>query len=652
MKHPILVSVLLAMFVAFYLGCGGGGSSNFAPPPPSQVAPAITSASSTTFTVGTVGSFIVTATGTPVPTITELGALPTGVTFAAGILGGTRMESGSFPITFTASNGVLPNAVQSFVLTILPVVTSVSVSCTPASVETGQTSQCTATVTGTGTYSSTVTWSASAGTINSSGLFTAPVTANTVTITATSTEDATKVGSTIVTVVSTPSNASLAGVYVLEFHDDNATEYSFVGKMTSDGNGNVTGIGVAWGWGNGNNFTGTYQVDSGGDGHISTDGGIDLYFSLDEAGSGRLVTLGWGVKGIGKFVKQDEIANLDLASFSGSWVFSFNGHVQPWTVAAAVGILSVDQHGTVSGSEDFVEGTGLASLSKASFLGTATYNNGQGTITTNSSLGTSSFAFYPISANKLAIVSNDSVGDQLTGWAEKQQGTFSTSSLAGSYVFVLSGLEDYGAIQEVGRVVFDGSGGISGIADISGGGSVFAAESLSGSYSIDSNGIGKVTVQGSSWNDTIDFYMASSDEAYVIDTAGGVVIGRSFLQQGIPFSNSSLNGTYAFLVSGTNPTGVFSSVGIMRTEESGSIFFAFESWVVSSVGTSCPFYDGTNGIISAGTVVQPIQANGRGVVGFGQGAGNFAIYLIDPSHAVMVGIDPNETQSGTFSKQF
>src|SRR5664279_1834825 len=44
-------------------------------------APAITSANATTFTIGTLGSFTVTATGLPTPAISESGALPVGVTF-------------------------------------------------------------------------------------------------------------------------------------------------------------------------------------------------------------------------------------------------------------------------------------------------------------------------------------------------------------------------------------------------------------------------------------------------------------------------------------------------------------------------------------------------------------------------------------------
>ncbi len=83
------------------------------------LAPAITSAASTTFTVGTAGSFQVTATGYPAPTFTEAGALPSGVTLSsAGVLSGTPAALGTYNFTITASNGVGSNATQPFILTV------------------------------------------------------------------------------------------------------------------------------------------------------------------------------------------------------------------------------------------------------------------------------------------------------------------------------------------------------------------------------------------------------------------------------------------------------------------------------------------------------------------------------------------------------
>lgn len=91
-----------------------------------SAAPAITSGNSTTFVVGSVGSFAVTTTGTPTPTIIRTGtALPSGVTFVdngngTATLAGTPAAGtgGSYTSTITAANSVLPNATQTFTLTV------------------------------------------------------------------------------------------------------------------------------------------------------------------------------------------------------------------------------------------------------------------------------------------------------------------------------------------------------------------------------------------------------------------------------------------------------------------------------------------------------------------------------------------------------
>ena len=95
--------------------------------------PTITSASSTTFTAGVGGSFTVTTTGSPTPMTSESGALPSGLMFSdngngTGTLSGTPASGtgGVYSITFGASNGLSPNASQSFTLYVdqAPVFTS------------------------------------------------------------------------------------------------------------------------------------------------------------------------------------------------------------------------------------------------------------------------------------------------------------------------------------------------------------------------------------------------------------------------------------------------------------------------------------------------------------------------------------------------
>lgn len=85
-----------------------------------------------------------------------------------------------------------------------PTITLVSASCSPTTITSQQTTQCTATVTGTGNYSSTVFWTASpGGTISpATGVFTADVVpfSTQVTITATSAQATSQSGSTTITV--------------------------------------------------------------------------------------------------------------------------------------------------------------------------------------------------------------------------------------------------------------------------------------------------------------------------------------------------------------------------------------------------------------------------------------------------------------------
>ncbi len=86
-------------------------------------APAITSANATSFTYGAFGTFTVTTSGTPVPSLGETGTLPGGVGFVdngngTATLSGTPTVAGKYLLTITANNGFAPNGTQTFTLTV------------------------------------------------------------------------------------------------------------------------------------------------------------------------------------------------------------------------------------------------------------------------------------------------------------------------------------------------------------------------------------------------------------------------------------------------------------------------------------------------------------------------------------------------------
>lgn len=87
---------------------------------PAQVAPQITSTAPTAGVVGTLYTYNITATGVPAPTLSVSGN-PPWLTLAGSTLSGTPTAAGVFgPITITATNGVNPDATQTFSITVTP----------------------------------------------------------------------------------------------------------------------------------------------------------------------------------------------------------------------------------------------------------------------------------------------------------------------------------------------------------------------------------------------------------------------------------------------------------------------------------------------------------------------------------------------------
>jgi len=86
------------------------------------VAPQITSPNNATFIQGAEGSFHVTASGVPPPSFFLTGQLPMGLQFngMSGEIYGMPLTGsvGGWPLTFTAVNGVMPDATQNFALVV------------------------------------------------------------------------------------------------------------------------------------------------------------------------------------------------------------------------------------------------------------------------------------------------------------------------------------------------------------------------------------------------------------------------------------------------------------------------------------------------------------------------------------------------------
>jgi hypothetical protein len=208
-KFAIISSFLLTTTL-FLAACraGGGGSST---PPISNPVPSITGLSPSSATAGAAaqtlninGANFLASSTVAYNTVAHTATFVNSAQLKISLTAGDQATAGTYPVVVTnpPPGGGSSNADNFTVNT--PPITSVSVSCDPALLQVGQASQCTATVTGTGSYGSTVTWSASAGTIDPNGKFTALANAGSVTVTARSTEDTTKSGTATVMVTLQP----------------------------------------------------------------------------------------------------------------------------------------------------------------------------------------------------------------------------------------------------------------------------------------------------------------------------------------------------------------------------------------------------------------------------------------------------------------
>ncbi len=213
MKPSIACGVLTILSI-FTAGCGGGGGSS-TPPPPTTYTLSVNSvlASSVSITVSPADA---NSAGNGSTSFARVYNAGTTVTLSAPTSAGKDKFSSwtgcatAVSVTCTVSMNANTTVAANYTG---PTVTSVNVTPGPVTVTIGATKQFAATVAGTGSFDSTVTWSivkpsgssSSAGTIDGNGLYTSPYPAPaSVTVVATSTNTPTVSGSAVVTLSPPP----------------------------------------------------------------------------------------------------------------------------------------------------------------------------------------------------------------------------------------------------------------------------------------------------------------------------------------------------------------------------------------------------------------------------------------------------------------
>lgn len=163
------------------------------PPPPVSITIAPTAWTMQTSTVKQFVATVSNSTNTGVDFSASCGAITIGGIYTA------PSAAGLCSVTATSQADAAKSAVASVTVTAPPPPVSISVAPTTVTLTTGQTQQFTATVQN--SSNTAVSWSADCGTVNTTGLYTAPSAAGSCVVTTTSQADATKSALAMVTVI-------------------------------------------------------------------------------------------------------------------------------------------------------------------------------------------------------------------------------------------------------------------------------------------------------------------------------------------------------------------------------------------------------------------------------------------------------------------
>jgi hypothetical protein len=548
----------------------------------------------------------------------------------------------------------------------------VTVSPATANVQEGSTQQFTATVTNSST--TTVAWqvngvtggNSSVGTIDSTGLYTAPLVVPSpasITITAALQGSATVSGNAIVTITAVQfNNTSLRGNYVFTLSgiDVNGFPFYAVGAVTADGNGNITGgeedlNDVSSGYVQATSVTGTYSVGSDGRGTLNLNSSIGSFSyaiairALNNAGLNEIDNN--VINATGNLEQQTPTG---VTAPFGNYAYGFAGTgLNCGGVINSIGVFNFGSGGTLGGLQDLnCAGTITQSeMASGNYTGIDTLGRGTGLFT--ASTGSAGFVYYVVSANRYRFMCPNAATFFLGSADLQTKSSFAASDFSGNYVVSTSANTQVGVAYTL--IQLNASSGTisSGYYDVNDTGNV-SKSSLTGAYSLDSTGFitGSFTVTGA----TLPFsmYLVSPTQAYYLDertnATGG---GNVYAQSSSVTTNAAWAGSYA-----TNQFGYIISGGAIRAANSTSVSGQISADGAGTLAGTLDINDPTNlypnqilqGMYAVGAV-----APGRTVVIIttpADGTRNYIAYIVDQSQVLLLETDSGLTASGNAIRQF
>ena len=336
--------------------------------------------------------------------------------------------------------------------------------------------------------------------------------------------------------------------------------------------------------------------------------------------------------------------NFSNASLSGQYVYQIEGFDFTASTSGVpyreAGVFTANGNGAITSSTDDVS-EGSAVLTTVSTGTYAISNDGTGSLTLNSALGTIHLAVTMVSASKVYVIEGDNVFNG-GGLAEKQDTTAIAAAPAGTFVFKE---HDLTATQSVSRVgVFTQSGGAvsNGNQDVNSGG-VLTSLTFTGVFNGPDSATGRGTgsfTDSSPATSTFIYYIVDANNIRLLPSNPGAIgSARAEKQSGTP----TLSGSYAFASRGDtfNFLGGVNTAGRFSASAGGITAGALDSVQDGNVIATNLSFTGTY-----------TEAGSRALVSLGTASnGNLVVWMVSPSRGFFLVNDPSTVQDGTLDLQ-
>jgi hypothetical protein len=559
------------------------------------------------------------------------------------------------------------------------------------------------------TWSLSSTGSGNVGTIDSTGLYTAPPNppaGNVITVTATSgSQTATATLSVVF------SDHSLTGPFAFSYSGNDQNGFLDVaGSFQADGAGHiVSGVEDVDNFGTGPStqvsISGTYVVGPDGRGTAKINvgsgsgagqGTVDTWqFVLTSFQHGYLTRFDVKTTGSGT-IDQQNLNGLTIspAALSGPYVFAVSGGDEAFFPQGMAGKFVANGAGTISGGSaildvnDSLNPAGKVTTADRSLAGTYAMDpgfpgSGRGTITlTSATTGSVQYAFYIVNTTAteqstqmhvVEIDGNNYLGGDIYGGLTGASFTPATLT-AGNYVFTVGGNSTSGLYAAGGVFVSSGAGATSsGVLDSNNAGTVTADTTLGAcSYAVDSTtgridlrlNLSSGTCSGGASSTTQEFaaYQTAQGSVLTLELdAAALTTGVAYQQTAIPTIASTDH--FSFRLAGQGV--LHNDPAFYQQNLSGAV--SWGTGCTASSGTSCggtidiSSYSSVNPgdpVNAATTIVStvPDATTGRGeVVIAGMNPNvtyNATIYLIDDNDALLFDSDTGRILIGNVGLQY